>query len=328
MKNRKNKLILSIIFILILIIIGYIIYTLISNKQSQNITFYTVGGNKENGLVISDCKEDLEKGTDYETLKKLKGNQFVWVPVENVVANSYDEAKEMVKNDKYPLVVKDGDNYKTLIYYFDGNNKEIKLNVGSFEITSEPLSNDSDEKQRFNEMVEYLIKYKGFYVSMFEIGNITNLQDNGDNKGISKYGQNHIAENTWSNMFSLCKNMYQYKNAKSEMIWGCQWNAILIWFYSNESTRDYAFSMKNKGNFSGKLNYTGENPNYCINNIYDIFGNVAEWTQASTGEIYRLAVGSNFENADSNYISETDFTDNPENSYKFIGTRAVLYLYE
>lgn len=106
MKNRKNKLILSIIFILILIIIGYIIYTLISNKQSQNITFYTVGGNKENGLVISDCKEDQEKGTDYETLKKLKGNQFVWVPVENVVANSYDEAKEMVKMTNILLLLK------------------------------------------------------------------------------------------------------------------------------------------------------------------------------------------------------------------------------
>ena len=148
MKNRKNKLILSIIFILILIIIGYIIYTLISNKQSQNITFYTVGGNKENGLVISDCKEDQEKGTDYETLKKLKGNQFVWVPVENVVANSYDEANEMVENDKYPLVVKDGDNYKTLIYYFDGNNKEIKLkysgNIGNLDDGVKILEKDGN----------------------------------------------------------------------------------------------------------------------------------------------------------------------------------------
>lgn len=325
MKNRKNKLILSIIFILILIIIGYIIYTLISNKQSQNITFYTVGGNKENGLVISDCKEDLEKGTDYETLKNLKGNQFVWIPVENVVANSYDEANEMVENDKYPLVVKDGDNYKTLIYYFDGKEKKITLSHTPFDITEEPQSGNSDEQERFKSMVEYLIKYKGFYISRFEVGNITGLNDK---KAVSKYGENQIAENTWNNMFSICSNMYQFENVKTEMMWGCQWNAILIWFYSNESTKNYAFSLEQKGNFSGELNYTGENSNYCINNIYDIFGNVAEWTQLSLGQKYKYAVGSSYENKDSNYVYEGNFTYDPDNSYKFIGTRAVLYLYE
>lgn len=325
MKNWKNKLILSIIFILILIIIGYIIYTLISNKQSQNITFYTVGGNKENGLVISDCKEDLEKGTDYETLKNLKGNQFVWIPVENVVANSYDEANEMVENDKYPLVVKDGDNYKTLIYYFDGKEKKITLSHTPFDITEEPQSGNSDEQERFKSMVEYLIKYKGFYISRFEVGNITGLNDK---KAVSKYGENQIAENTWNNMFSICSNMYQFENVKTEMMWGCQWNAILIWFYSNESTKNYAFSLEQKGNFSGKLNYTGENSNYCINNIYDIFGNVAEWTQLSLGQKYKYAVGSSYENKDSNYVYEGNFTYDPDNSYKFIGTRAVLYLYE
>ena len=325
MKNRKNKLILSIIFILILIIIGYIIYTLISNKQSQNITFYTVGGNKENGLVISDCKEDLEKGTDYETLKNLKGNQFVWIPVENVVANSYDEANEMVENDKYPLVGKDGDNYKTLIYYFDGKEKKITLSHTPFDITEEPQSGNSDEQERFKSMVEYLIKYKGFYISRFEVGNITGLNDK---KAVSKYGENQIAENTWNNMFSICSNMYQFENVKTEMMWGCQWNAILIWFYSNESTKNYAFSLEQKGNFSGKLNYTGENSNYCINNIYDIFGNVAEWTQLSLGQKYKYAVGSSYENKDSNYVYEGNFTYDPDNSYKFIGTRAVLYLYE
>lgn len=328
MKNKKNILIFLIIFILILLIILYIIYTLMNASNSKVINFYTVGGNKENGLVISDNENDAEKGIEYETIKNLKGNQFVWVPVENVMANSYDEAVEMVKNGKYPLVVKDGENYKTLMYYFNGKEKKITLSHTEFDITEEPQSGNSDEQERFNSMVKYLIKYNGFYISRFEIGNITNLQNGEDNKAVSKYGQNHIVENTWNNMFSICKNMYQYENAKTEMMWGCQWNAILIWFYSNENTRDYAFSMQQKGNFSGKLNYTGGDSDYCINNIYDIFGNVAEWTQLSSGQKYKYAVGSSFENKDSNYVYEGNFIYDPNNSYKFIGTRAVLYLYE
>ena len=231
----------------------------------------------------------------------------------------------MVENDKYPLVVKDGDNYKTLIYYFDGKEKKITLSHTPFDITEEPQSGNSDEQERFKSMVEYLIKYKGFYISRFEVGNITGLNDK---KAVSKYGENQIAENTWNNMFSICSNMYQFENVKTEMMWGCQWNAILIWFYSNESTKNYAFSLEQKGNFSGKLNYTGENSNYCINNIYDIFGNVAEWTQLSLGQKYKYAVGSSYENKDSNYVYEGNFTYDPDNSYKFIGTRAVLYLYE
>ncbi|MDD2628222.1 MAG: hypothetical protein PHD20_05010, partial [Clostridia bacterium] len=47
--------------------------------------FFHVGGTKTEGLVISDNVEDEGKGTSHKTNAEdfLKGNQFVWVPVEN-----------------------------------------------------------------------------------------------------------------------------------------------------------------------------------------------------------------------------------------------------
>ena len=50
--------------------------------------FYYVGGTKEEGIVISDNIEDLGKGDSSEAAENLKGNQFVWIPVEN-----FDEFK-------------------------------------------------------------------------------------------------------------------------------------------------------------------------------------------------------------------------------------------
>ena len=58
--------------------------------------FYYVGGDIDTGVVISDNQADEFKGTEYKVLNKLKGNQFVWVPVEKAIVNDYKEAVQMV----------------------------------------------------------------------------------------------------------------------------------------------------------------------------------------------------------------------------------------
>lgn len=324
MKKRNMLTVWIIFFVLLMALIIYLIF--LAFNSNKKIKFYVVGGQRENGLVISDNIEDENKGIQYSDLENLKGNQFVWVPVENVIAESYEEAKEMIQENKYPMVVKNGDNYKALIYYFNEKENKIMFNEGTSETVSEPNIENEDEQNRFNEMVKYVDKYKGFYVSRFEIGNLTDLGSNKES-AISKYNQNHIADNNWQNMYNLCKNMYSYNNVKSEMIWGCQWDAILIWFYFNSDTQQYAFSLKDKGNYSGRLCKTASNEKFSINNIYDLFGNVAEWTQANSYSIYRVAKGASYESINSSSISINELIENPSNSFKYIGTRAVLYIY-
>ncbi len=44
-----------------------------------------VGGTRDSGLVISDNSADKEKYKGQETVgTDLQGNQFVWIPVENI----------------------------------------------------------------------------------------------------------------------------------------------------------------------------------------------------------------------------------------------------
>lgn len=328
MKKRNMIIVRIIFFVLLIAIIMYLIFLVFNNYKNKNKKFYVVGGQKENGLVISDNIEDENKGDQYSNLEDIKGNQFVWIPVENVIAENYEKAKEMVQENKHPMVVKNGDNYKSLIYYFNEKENKIMLNEGTSDTVSEPNVENEEEQNRFNEMVKYVDKYKGFYVSRFEIGNLTDLDSNKES-AISKYNQDHIADSNWQNMYNLCKNMYSYNNAKSEMIWGCQWDAILIWFNSNSNsnTQQYTFSLGNKGNYSGKLCKTGSDEKFSINNIYDLFGNVAEWTQANSYGIYRVAKGASYEGIISNSTSINELIENPSNSFKYIGTRAVLYIY-
>ena len=58
----------------------------VASLTSENIPiptgFYVVGGNKDTGLIISDSPDDANKGTSHEIAQTLKGNQFVWVPVD------------------------------------------------------------------------------------------------------------------------------------------------------------------------------------------------------------------------------------------------------
>ena len=45
------------------------------------VGFYYVGGTKNEGVVISDSRQDQGGGTSHEQASNLEGNQFVWVPV-------------------------------------------------------------------------------------------------------------------------------------------------------------------------------------------------------------------------------------------------------
>lgn len=139
-KRRKiskiSLFLISLIWIIAVIFTIFLIFNSIKNKKqlskiSSNIPipdgFYYVGGNIDTGVVISDNKEDEFKGSEYDKVAKLKGNQFVWVPVEKAVVEDINEAKKIVNQGKNPLVIKDGERYKSINYVFDSYTKNCDV---------------------------------------------------------------------------------------------------------------------------------------------------------------------------------------------------------
>ena len=272
--------------------------------------FYYVGGDIDTGVVISDNQADEFKGTEYKVLNKLKGNQFVWVPVEKAIVNDYKEAVQMVNDEKIPIAVKpyivtSGGIYGDNEEYIEGSTKGLY-------------------QETFNKMVESVEKNKGFYISRYEVGNLTNAVKN-NGKIVSKAGEEDITYMDWVNLYKVSHKMYDRDDITTEMIWGCQWDATLVWIAQNIDNRKYIFDTRLVGNFSNSKKKTASSSEYGLNNIYDLAGNAYEWTQR--GSIYggKKAYGGyygtkNFYTLDMTYMYPITYLWNE------VGTRVTMYI--
>ena len=160
--------------------------------------------NIDAGLVISDNPNDTEI-EGQETV--AKGNQFVWIPVPDVI---YDGSTEISKTYT-PMVEKQGSStdYQGMLYKFSGSTSTYqsgyKPGTTTYREPSLVTENSSDTYARvssvtgtrydasssyyntilgyssamefgaamqddFNSMVESVNKYKGFYVGRYELG--------------------------------------------------------------------------------------------------------------------------------------------------------------
>ena len=245
--------------------------------------FYYVGGTKSEGIVISDDSTDERKGTSHEVAQTLQGNQFVWVPVE------IDE------------------DFKT----YDGYSNRILQYMLSD--CKEPYSGGyATEEEEYNQMKASVLQYDGFYVGRYEAG--VEGEGRTDSSGIEdevviKQGKNVYNYICWGNSMTdetggaveLAKNFATergYISVTSTLIYGVQWDAIMAWIdpaYKTESCEPNSFvaDSTEKGNYGGVLGNvleTGSDANYAIKNIYDLAGNVTEWTME---EIENGCNGSN-----------------------------------
>ena len=356
--NRLRKVLLFLMFILIIILIILLINNKSSNsiknigkkKKKDNVKipdgFYYVGGSAEDGLVISDDKSDENMGTDYETSLNLKGNQFVWIPVENPVARSENELDNMVSSNKFPIAFKEYDYYKGVLYdltykdldhpfgIFKGDkNKRNTDNSNNREpdILTMTQYGDSDEfiknstkglyQYSFNKMVENVKKNKGFFVSRYELGNL-----HGD-VPVSKAKQEDISDLSWVDGYNLIKKMYNNKNYSAEMLWGCQYDAIMVWmYYSGVKEKYFVENTDEICNRTFKILPTANSSSYAQKNIYDIIGNVYEFTQEAAYTSSRICRGGSYDYESS--VSTNNMLIREQrgimNEYSNVGFRAYL----
>ena len=243
-----------------------------ANKSSSSITkvdgviiptgFVYVGGTKDTGLVISDATIDKEKYKGQTTVgTDLQGNQFVWIPVDNIA------------------------DYKRTNYQ----------NNITFSNYSETLADDEKSS------VE---KYKGFYIGRYEAGDkesteTKTLRGSGastSNTVVVKAKQapyNLIEKNQAISLAENFGSNQGYSSVKSKLISSYAWDTAIAFIqntnsdYGNNSVegnykdtsvtyKDIKDESKTKANGSSELIPTGQTT--AVNNIYDMGGNVSEWT--------------------------------------------------
>ena len=186
--------------------------------------------------------------------------------------------------------------------------------------------------------------YGGFYIARYEAGdgdaNGTRRSSSSSNSNtvVSKKGA--IVYNYISQPDSITRAESMYAG-KSKLISGAGWDRTLNWlietkaktenevFVNSSSWGNYNDSTGNAKTNSGggNMNYTtGRNEAWKANNIYDLAGNVDDWTTEAYSSDLRVYRGGYYVNLGSGVpASDRDF-DHSGYSDVYFGFRPALYL--
>ena len=310
-------------------------------------SFYYVGGDYTNGVIISDDPVDAYDGvtdkTSWEYTTNLVGNQFVWIPC---------TIGEYHKTDWGSSYVNGG---------YDSGNENVAEKV-------------------------QIIKYDGFYVGRYEAGladTLTEYTGNQTSNTLTEYNVTAVPNSKagklpWMfisqvNSKKSAEKMYEDSNyVISGLVSGTQWDVMLNKFIKTTNQNGLTFTqddIKNSskwGNYSNtNIVYTGRSAKLSSNSngwtisswtekkinantgtntytayttgaskvteayhIYDVAGNIYEWTEEKGQDItyYTLRGGSCHQASNSYPACERDGHFPASHIACNFGFRVVLYI--
>ena len=281
-----------------------------------------------NGLVIED--------------KNL--NQFVWVPV------TYSDFQRYAGYSSGSL------------QSFSSSYGEVDSSGNN---TNAQVTESSTTQTEAREMYASVQRNGGFYVGRYEAGTTSERTEDSQitNDVVIKQGAYVYNNVTWSKnetmneeepvegtennpdgAIELARNfdtVNNYASVTSTLIYGVQWDAIMAWIdpaYKTgacDTENSYVANSTGKGNYEedantnpwkGEVTTTGASEAYAVNNVYDLAGNVGEWTMESYYTSRRVNRGGSYYGTGS--INPASYRSYGEPSFSLTdsGFRVTLFL--
>ena len=244
-------------------------------------------GNAQDSTITEGAEWGSKNGYQYGlVIQDESGNQFVWVPV-------------------------DGTTVKFERYDFGKMNSSISSFDDLMETVPEAITTS-------------VTNNGGFYIARYEAGKLdgVTLETNGSVRPVSKQGVEVWDEIAWSDngtnddtnpgngIVTVARSMYPEEDINygvvSTLIYGIQWDTALKFigaYDTGEAGYDtYALDSTGMGNYNDKNEYDedldgfsnittcGAAPEFRQKNIYDMAGNVYEWTMEKYSD-YRINRG-------------------------------------
>jgi type II secretory pathway pseudopilin PulG len=285
-------------------------------------------------------------------VKGADGSEFVWVPVDkNTLSAGGAKGKTMARKTSGEDA-NGKKNYQGVLYDFsEVSMKSTEMSDYGQETDKnrEPdivSTYDNDTKynnglfskdtlqQEYNAMIESIKKYGGFYVGRYE----TSLSKEEDSllEGIAQSKSNVMPTtandtetNMWYGLYVKEKTYTGTNNSvQSSMIWGSQYDAMLNWIISSNSIdKEKIIKSENASHDLSNIYQSGTEKNDKINNIYDLEGNLQEWTLEANTSYFRVLRGGDCSHS---YFPTTRITDNPYSNgiskVSYYGSRLTLYI--
>ena len=231
--------------------------------------------------VADDSGNTIDEGIVIEDSEK---NQFVWVPV-----SKENFATEFVRREGYS----------------EGSLQSFLSNCGEANAKgeNEKVTETETTQKEAIKMYASVKRNEGFYIARYEAGN------DGNGNVVLKKGADVYNEITWSSNGEMQEttgttggavelsrnfaNVKNYKTVTSTLIYGVQWDAVMKWMenVSNPNVKGKTYIQDSTGmgwyddNSGGNPQKTGTDignkGSNQVKKIYDLAGNVYEWTMES-----------------------------------------------
>ena len=231
------------------------------------------------GLVIYEGTEQVSTDPDAKETR----NQFVWIPV--------DDINEFVRIDF-------GKGLTGTRFTNDCTEPFSKTYTGVTPNVTLSLANDlTGEYAEYNAIRVSVEKYGGFYIGRYEAGNEndTLVVKKGATvwSGIP-WGTSMINVGTSGAVYKS-RNMYLNTNivkdsVVSHLIYGVEWDAALKFISSEKDVLE----STSWGNYSNNPAKTGAHENWKAKNVYDMAGNIWEWSMEAYTTNRRVLRGASY----------------------------------
>ena len=251
------------------------------------------------GFVIYEGTEAVTDSNKWEA--QCNRNQYVWIPIAEVSDMYW---RDQTTGKKYGTTY----TFTSSSYSKSSSNKQ-EPQTTSRDIQSTYLTQYLNGMSRedflmemeidFDKMLNSVATYGGFYIGRYETGDLSQATP------VIKRINTDIADQTWYTMWKKARKL-SGTSAGVQMIWGIQWDETLKWLidtgektyaeigsdstswgnYKNNSFTYYTNTSKSTATKSSGTRtiipsgaYEGAN----ANNVYDLAGNVWDWTLESSG---------------------------------------------
>ena len=223
-------------------------------------------------FALPDGAKYITGTVDTGVVVEIKGSEFVWVPVDDVVLDTNrisdlpTSSENGISSGKTytPMAVKVGDDYKGILYDFDEsngyllypNNENYLGNSDGYrepDIVSNYDGGDSDTVDgkitirkltaEYNAMISSILKYKGFYIARYEAGldkttnEIVFKNASIEANNVITTDTSNIETSRWYGLYQKIKTFTTDSDkVVSSMIWGSQYDAMMNWMAKNNMT--------------------------------------------------------------------------------------------